>query len=194
MKMTQELTDTDRTFCSVEECFKSGLKTGAEIFRSSVIIWGSEFQTRDQRGKNSVVQTQCVVVECSVGCDNVIAFTLRNCRDLNIRKTSSAVAKRPHDASCLSAVSFNIHTAQFFNARQHTDARYWYSNYLGLSVCLSVCLYVRDVPVSDENGLIYRHRFFHHTVSQSFKFYRHQTSSRNSDEVTPCGGAKYRWV
>jgi len=26
MKMTQELTDTDRTFCSVEECFKSGFK------------------------------------------------------------------------------------------------------------------------------------------------------------------------
>ena len=33
-----------------------------------------------------------------------------------------------------------------------------------LSVCLSVC----DVPVSDENGLTYRHRFFHHTVAQSF--------------------------
>jgi len=33
-----------------------------------------------------------------------------------------------------------------------------------LSVCTSVCY----VPVSDENGLTYRHSFFHRTVSQSF--------------------------
>ena len=36
----------------------------------------------------------------------------------------------------------------------------------------------------------------HYTVAQSFCFYQHQTiqtSSRNSDGVTPCGGAKYRW-
>ena len=52
---------------------------------------------------------------------------------------------------------------------------------------------VRYVPVSDENGLTYRHRFFHHTVAESYQFYQHQTSSRNSDGVTPCGGANYRW-
>jgi len=33
---------------------------------------------------------------------------------------------------------------------------------------LSVRLSVRYVPVSDENGLTYRHSFFHHTVAQSF--------------------------
>jgi len=37
-----------------------------------------------------------------------------------------------------------------------------------LSVCLSVCPSVRNVPVSDENGLTYPHSFFHHTVDQSF--------------------------
>jgi len=37
-----------------------------------------------------------------------------------------------------------------------------------LSVCLSVCLSVRNVPVSDENGLTFRHSFSHHTVAQSF--------------------------
>jgi len=41
-----------------------------------------------------------------------------------------------------------------FIAHQHTDARY------SKSVCLSVCLSVRNVPVSDENGLTYRHSFF----------------------------------
>jgi len=61
------------------------------------------------------------------------------------------------------------------------------------SVCLSVRPSVRNVPVSDENGLTYRHSFFHCTVAQSFCFYQHQTSSRNSDGVTHCGGAKYRW-
>jgi len=35
--------------------------------------------------------------------------------------------------------------------------------------------------------------FFHHTVARSFYFYQHQTFSQNSDRVTPCGGAKYRW-
>ena len=47
-------------------------------------------------------------------------------------------------------------TWQIFIARQHTDARYWYSK----SVRLSVCPSVRNVPVSDENGLTYRHSFF----------------------------------
>ena len=63
---------------------------------------------------------------------------------------------------------------------------------INLSVCLSVCPSVRNVPVSDENSLTYRHNFFHLTVAESFCFYQHQTSSRNSDEVTPCGGAKCR--
>ena len=62
-----------------------------------------------------------------------------------------------------------------------------------LSVRSSVRLSVRDVTVSDENGLTYCHSFFHYTVAKSFRFYQHQTSSRNSDGVTPCGGDKYRW-
>jgi len=56
-----------------------------------------------------------------------------------------------------------------------------------LSVCPSVCLSVRDVPVSDENDLTYCHSFFHCTVAQSFLFYQRQTPSRNSDGVTPVG-------
>ena len=39
-----------------------------------------------------------------------------------------------------------------FIARQHTDARHWYSKSVRLSVCY--------VPVSDENGLKYRRSFF----------------------------------
>ena len=34
-----------------------------------------------------------------------------------------------------------------------------------MSVRPCVSLSVRDVPVSDENGLTYRHSFFHHTVA-----------------------------
>jgi len=37
-----------------------------------------------------------------------------------------------------------------------------------LSICPSIRLSTRDVPVSDENGLTYRHSFFHHMVAQSF--------------------------
>jgi len=36
-----------------------------------------------------------------------------------------------------------------------------------LSVCLSVRPSVRNVPVSDENGLTYCPSFFHHTAAQS---------------------------
>jgi len=43
-----------------------------------------------------------------------------------------------------------------FIARQHNDARYWYSNYVRPSVSLSV----RRVPVLDENRLTYCHSFF----------------------------------
>jgi len=56
-----------------------------------------------------------------------------------------------------------------FIARQHTDARYWYSNSVRLSVRpFIVCPSVRNAPVSDENALTYCHSFFHHTVAQSF--------------------------
>jgi len=51
---------------------------------------------------------------------------------------------------------------QIFIARPHTDAR-------DIDIAnLSVCPSVRNVPVSDENGLPYRHSFFHHTVAKSF--------------------------
>jgi len=56
-----------------------------------------------------------------------------------------------------------------------------------LSVGPSVCLSVRHVLVLDENRLTYCHSFFHRTVAQSFKFYQHQTSSRNSDGFIPAG-------
>jgi len=73
-----------------------------------------------------------------------------------------------------------------FIARHHTDARYWHSN----SVCPSVSPSVRDVPISDEKGLTYCHSFF---FTYGSPITQHQTSSRNSDRVTPCGGTKYRW-
>ena len=56
-------------------------------------------------------------------------------------------------------------------------------------VILSVRLSVHDTLVLYENGLTYRHSF----STQSFQFYGHQTSSRNSDGVTLCRATKYRW-
>jgi len=53
---------------------------------------------------------------------------------------------------------------------------------------LSVRTSVRDTLVLYENGLTYRHSFFHRTVAQSFQFYEHQTSSRNSDGALNTGG------
>jgi len=53
-----------------------------------------------------------------------------------VKTSSSAVAKRPRDASYLSVVSFNSTKRSLFIARQHTDTRY--SNFVRSSVRLSV--------------------------------------------------------
>jgi len=55
------------------------------------------------------------------------------------RTSSSAVAKRPRDASCLSVVSFNIPTAQFFTSYcgfRFTSAE----NYIKFCSAVSYCI------------------------------------------------------
>ena len=64
-----------------------------------------------------------------------------------------------------------------FIVREHTDARYRYSN--------SVCPSVRNVPVLDAKGLTYCHSFFSPYESSIILVYKHHTFSRNS--------AKYGW-
>ena len=59
-----------------------------------------------------------------------------------------------------------------------------------LSVCLSVCPSVRNVPVSDENDLTHRHSFSPYG-SPIILF--SSASNICSDGVTFCGGAKYMW-
>jgi len=63
-----------------------------------------------------------------------------------------------------------------FIARQHTDARYWYSKSVHLSVRPSVCPLHSGIRWKRLNISSY---FFHHAVAQSFWFYQRQTSSRN---------------
>ena len=58
-----------------------------------------------------------------------------------------------------------------------------------LSVRPSVRLSVRNVPVSDENGLTYRRSFFHHTVANHSSFISIKHLHKNSDGVTPPVGA-----
>ena len=60
------------------------------------------------------------------------------------------------------------------------------------SVCLSGCLSVRNVPLSDENGSTYRHSFFHHTNTNTMPIILVLPASNIFTEF-PCGGAKYRW-
>ena len=71
-----------------------------------------------------------------------------------------------------------------FIVRQHTDARYWYSN--------SVRPSVRDVPVSDENGLMYCHSFspYGSPIILALPASNIFTKFRRGH---PCGVAKYRW-
>ena len=93
--------------------------------------------------------------------------------------------------SCLNCI-FYIYICSFYRASEWADARYWYSNSVRLLLRLSVSLAVRDVPVSDENGLTYRHSFSPYgspiilvlPASNIFTKFR---------RGHPCGGAKYRW-
>ena len=73
----------------------------------------------------------------------------------------------------------------FFIARQHTDARYWYSK--------SVRLSVRNVPVPDENGLTYRHSFFSPHGSPIILFSSASNIFTKFRRGHPLWGAKYRW-
>jgi len=80
----------------------------------------------------------------------------------------------------------------FIIARQHTDARYWYIDYICLSVCLSVCPSVRNTLVLYENGLTYRH-FFHPIIlvlpaSNIFTKFRrgHPCGARHRGGVWKC--------
>ena len=50
-------------------------------------------------------------------------------------------------------------------------------------LCLSICL-SRFRTVSKRLNI--SSQFLHHTVARLFLFYEYQTSSRNSDGVTPC--------
>ena len=90
----------------------------------------------------------------------------------------------------MSAYKTCLHTLRIFIARQHTDARYRYSKSVRLSVCLSVRPWRSGIRWKRLN---ISSQFFYHTVAQSYCFHQHQTDSRNSDGVTPCGGDKYRW-
>jgi len=75
-------------------------------------------------------------------------------------------------------------SAPVFIARQHTDARYWYSK--------SVCPSVRYVLVLYENGLRYCHNFLSYS-SPIILILSALNIFRKFRRVTPCGGTKYRW-
>ena len=59
---------------------------------------------------------------------------------------------------------------EFFKPKKNcfSQLQTWFFDFYIDIANLPVCLSVRNVPVSDENGLTYRHSFFHHTVAQSF--------------------------
>ena len=83
----------------------------------------------------------------------------------------------------------------FFIARQHTDARYIDIANLSvrLSVRPSVCPSVRYVPVSDENGLTYRHSFFSPYGSPIILVLPASKIFTKFRRGHPLRGAKYRW-
>ena len=70
-----------------------------------------------------------------------------------------------HNITLLYQIMYNVSFSVDFLSRVSILTRDIDNNKSArLSVRLSVC----NVPVSDENGLTYRHSFFHHTVAQSF--------------------------
>jgi len=97
----------------------------------------------------------------STGCFKTVLFGIFSLRNFFCVKFCKFAGHSYSDIStnfCRFILIFHDQMALIFIARQHTDAR----------DSKSVCLSVRYFPVPDENGLTYRHSFFHHTVAQSF--------------------------
>ena len=80
----------------------------------------------------------------------------------------------------------------FFIARQHTEARYWYSYSVRPFVCLSVCPSVLYVPVFCRNGFRYCYSFSPNG-SQIILVLRVSNILAKIWRGTPPRGAKYRW-
>ena len=89
-----------------------------------------------------------VLIEMVLNCT---AFTLRRRFDVFCRTEPRGSAVLQFDLYCLS-ISYNVSVATYCiisKIKRDID-----------KANLSVCLSVRNVPVSDENGLTYRHSFF----------------------------------
>ena len=105
---------------------------------------------------------------------------------LLVRVRAMSLSGYVHDCSVYSCIEYVL---LFFIARQHTDARYWYSN----SVCPSVRLSVRYVPVPDEKGLTYRYSFFSPYGSPVILVSPTSNIFTKFRRGHPLRGAKYSW-
>jgi len=87
----------------------------------------------------------------------------------------------------IALTTFSHYRASVWNRELGVTVAPWPLNRLSWN-CARVIM--SPIGPHTHNGVTYCHSFFHHTVAQSFKFYQRQSSSRNSDGVTPYGGTK----
>jgi len=121
----------------------------------------------------------------------LVIFIVKNPKTVITNTTrSSAVAKRPRDASCLSVVSFNIPTAQFL-PRDAMHKRGLCRH--AVTVRLSVCLSVTFVDHVKTNKYIFE--IFTPSGSHTILVFPYQTGWRDSDGNPPPsnGGVECRW-
>jgi len=111
----------------------------------------------------------------------LVIFIVKNPKTVITNTTrSSAVAKRPRDASCLSVVSFNIPTAQFL-PRDAMHKRGLCRH--AVTVRLSVCLSVTFVDHVKTNKYIFE--IFTPSGSHTILVFPYQTGWRDSDGNPP---------
>ena len=102
--------------------------------------------------------------------------------DLPVRLQGNPISRLLWGRFCVS-VALTV----FFIARQHTDARYWYSKSVSLYVYLPVC------PVLDENGLTYCDSFFSPYGSPIILALPASNIFTKFRRGHPMRSAKYRW-
>ena len=136
-------------------------------------FWTGKLETQDKYGLNYCVVLFCSDVYC-VGCFEFadecerIIHTVRRLRTahkssskkLFVRQSYQAMSqasKVPLASSCLK-ISESV--SNFYHASARVSILTRDIDIANMSVCLSVRPSVRNVPVSDENGLTYRHSFF----------------------------------
>jgi len=136
----------------------------------------------------------CQTIDCSAPCCFLLCrYSKAYHKCTNSKKFSlNAVGNKNNGSDGQRGIRPSLHFYRalgppcIFIARQHTDARYWYSNSVCPSVCPSVSPWHAGIVWKRLNIIVIV--FFHHTVAQSFCLPASHIFMKSRDSLQVTGG------